>query len=202
MALSVEEKKAKMQLVIIIGPPAVGKMAVGLELAELTGFRLFHNHMTIDLVLNFFEYGSEKFHILNEEFRRRIFEEVATSSLSGLIFTFVAAFDDESDKKYLEIITNIFKDQGANVYYIELEASLEERLRRNKGKLRMDLKPSKRDTTRSEKGLLSMEKQWVMNSNDTYPFFFQHNYLKIDNTNISAKDTAKKVLEKFKNFET
>ncbi|MHA2397387.1 MAG: AAA family ATPase [Promethearchaeota archaeon] len=197
-----EEKKAKMQLVIIIGPPAVGKMAVGLELAELTGFRLFHNHMTIDLVLNFFEYGSEKFHILNEEFRRRIFEEVATSSLSGLIFTFVAAFDDESDKKYLEIITNIFKDQGANVYYIELEASLEERLRRNKGKLRMDLKPSKRDTTRSEKGLLSMEKQWVMNSNDTYPFFFQHNYLKIDNTNISAKDTAKKVLEKFKNFET
>jgi hypothetical protein len=88
------------------------------------------------------------------------------------------------------------------VYYIELEASLEERLRRNKGKLRMDLKPSKRDTTRSEKGLLSMEKQWVMNSNETYPFFFQHNYLKIDNTNISAKDTAKKILEKFKNFET
>jgi hypothetical protein len=34
-------------LVIIFGPPAVGKMTVGLELERLTGFRLLHNHMTV-----------------------------------------------------------------------------------------------------------------------------------------------------------
>jgi transcription initiation factor TFIIIB Brf1 subunit/transcription initiation factor TFIIB len=38
--------------IIIIRPPAVGKMAVGLELAKRTGFKLLHNHMTIDLVSN------------------------------------------------------------------------------------------------------------------------------------------------------
>jgi hypothetical protein len=37
-----------MTLVIIFGPPAVGKMAVGMELEHLTGFRLFH--MTVDPV--------------------------------------------------------------------------------------------------------------------------------------------------------
>jgi hypothetical protein len=30
-----------MTLVIIFGPPAVGKMAVGMEMEHLTGFRLF-----------------------------------------------------------------------------------------------------------------------------------------------------------------
>ncbi|MHA1915350.1 MAG: shikimate kinase [Promethearchaeota archaeon] len=191
-----------MNFIILIGPPAVGKMAVGLELANYTGFKLFHNHMTIELVLNFFEFGSKKFNMLSNEFRRRIFEEVATSKLSGLIFTYVTDFNLESEKKYLEKISDIFRNQGATVFYVELEADLEERLRRNKGKLRMELKPSKRDTKRSEEGLLSMEKKYIMNSNETYPFFFQDNYLKIDNTNLSTKAAAKKILEEFNNFES
>ena len=39
-----------MKLILIFGPQAVGKMTVGQELATLTGLKLFHNHMTIDLV--------------------------------------------------------------------------------------------------------------------------------------------------------
>lgn len=42
-----------MKLVLIFGPQAVGKMTVGQELAKITGLKLFHNHMTIDLVSNF-----------------------------------------------------------------------------------------------------------------------------------------------------
>lgn len=41
-------------LLFLIGPPAVGKMAVGQELARRTGLKLFHNHMTVDLALRFF----------------------------------------------------------------------------------------------------------------------------------------------------
>ena len=50
--------ESDMKLIIIFGPPAVGKMTVGYELAKITGLRLFHNHMTIDLVLNFFDLES------------------------------------------------------------------------------------------------------------------------------------------------
>ena len=39
-----------MKLVLIFGPQAVGKMTVGQELAKKTGLKLFHNHMTIELL--------------------------------------------------------------------------------------------------------------------------------------------------------
>ncbi len=39
-----------MNLIMIFGPQAVGKMTVGQELEKITGLKLFHNHMTIDLL--------------------------------------------------------------------------------------------------------------------------------------------------------
>ncbi len=36
-----------MRLVFIYGPPGVGKLTVARELAALTGFKLFHNHLTV-----------------------------------------------------------------------------------------------------------------------------------------------------------
>ena len=43
-----------MKLVFMIGNAAVGKMTVGQALAKITGLRLFHNHMTIEPVLEIF----------------------------------------------------------------------------------------------------------------------------------------------------
>jgi shikimate kinase len=68
-----------MKLVILFGPPAVGKMTVGQELAKATGLKLFHNHVTIELVLNFFEFGTKEFFRLNSLFRKEIFNAVAAS---------------------------------------------------------------------------------------------------------------------------
>ena len=48
-------------LVFLIGPPAVGKMTVGAELARRTGLPLYHNHLSIEAVLPVFEYGSPAF---------------------------------------------------------------------------------------------------------------------------------------------
>ena len=50
-----------MNLIILFGPPAVGKMTVGQELSRLTGYPLLHNHMTIDLVTEFFDFGTPQF---------------------------------------------------------------------------------------------------------------------------------------------
>src|ERR671916_1288432 len=104
-----------MKLVIIFGPPAVGKMTVGRELARLTGLKLFHNHMTIELALNFFDFGQPAFHRLVSDFRRRVFEEVAASDLPGLIFTYVWAFDDPGDAASVEEYADIFRRRGGRV---------------------------------------------------------------------------------------
>jgi AAA domain len=110
-----------MKLVILFGPPAVGKMTVGQELAKRTGLRLFHNHMTIDLVLNLFEFGTKEFLRLDSLFRDEIFK-AAASDLPGLIFTYVWALNDPRDKDYVDHITSIFLSRGATIYYGELQA--------------------------------------------------------------------------------
>ena len=184
-----------MNFVVIFGPPAVGKMTVGYELAKLTDMKVFHNHMTIDMILEFFPYGHEKFSNLVSEFRQRIFEEVATSDLPGMIFTYVWALDQTEDKQQVDFYCDIFKRNGANVYFVELEANLNERLKRNKSEFRLSKKSSKRDLSRSEKNLLQTEKNYQMNTNDD--FFYQENYLKIDNTNLSPEATARRIVDAF-----
>lgn len=184
-----------MKFVIIFGPPAVGKMSVGSELAKLTGFKLFHNHMTIDLVLNFFPFGDARFHRLVSEFRRRVFEEVAASELPGLIFTFVWGLDLDSDKEFIDRSCDIFRETGAEIYFVELQAELSERLRRNETEFRLSEKPPKRDIEFSRQRLLEDEEKYKLNSNND--FFYKDNYLKIENTSLSASEAAQKIVEAF-----
>jgi hypothetical protein len=153
-----------------------------------------HNHLTIELVLNFFDFGQPQFHALVAEFRRRVFEEVAASDLPGLIFTFVWALDLESEKSYIERSCDIFREKGADIYFVELEAELSERLRRNESEFRLSRKFSKRDVEKSKARLLEDDKKYKLNSNDD---FFYDNYLKINNTNLSAEEAARLIVDEF-----
>ena len=56
-----------MKLVIICGPPASGKMTLGMELEKATGLKLLHNHISIELVRKFFEFGTPEFERLDKE---------------------------------------------------------------------------------------------------------------------------------------
>jgi hypothetical protein len=183
-----------MKLVVIFGPPAVGKMTVGAELAKLTGLKLFHNHLTIELVLNFFDFSTPEFNLLVSEFRRRIFEEVAKSDLKGMIFTFVWALDLESEREYIENFCDIFREKG-DVYFVELEADFDERLRRNESEFRLAEKPSKRNIEASTANLIKHEENYQLNTDGD--FFYEENYLKINNTNLSAERTAQMIVDKF-----
>ena len=84
-----------MKLVIIFGPQAVGKMTVWHELEKITGLKLFHNHMTIELVSKYFSYGTPTGKRLVKLFREENFEEVVNSDLEGLIFNYLWYFDQE-----------------------------------------------------------------------------------------------------------
>ncbi|MCC6453313.1 MAG: AAA family ATPase [Caldilineaceae bacterium] len=116
-----------MNFIIIFGPPAVGKMTVGHALSQLTSYKLFHNHMTIELVLNFFPF-SPQFYRLVSDFRRRVFEEAAVSDLPCLICTIVWSLDDPGDKEQIDSYAAIFRQSGGDVYFVELRASQEERI--------------------------------------------------------------------------
>ncbi len=120
-------------------------MTVGRELSVLTGMKLFHNHMTIELVLPFFEFGSPPYLRLVQTFRRMIVEEAAQSDLPGLIFTYVWALNLDGDRQFLQSIVDIFRQQGAEIYFVELQATLAERLARSRTGFRLSQKPSKQN---------------------------------------------------------
>jgi hypothetical protein len=181
-----------MRFIVLFGPPAVGKMSVGDEMTKLTGIPVFHNHLSIEPVLRFFPFGSSPFERLVYSFRKNLLEEVANSDLPGIIFTFVWGLDHKEDEDYLASICRIFEDVGADVSLVELEASLEQRLKRNKSEKRLSEKPSKRNIVESEKRLLEDEQKYRMNSNGTVPLEYRH--FVIDNTNLTAEEAAIEII--------
>ena len=111
------------------------------------------------------------------------------------MFTCCFDFDVCEEWEIIRKWRNIFKENGGECYFIELETSLEERLRRNKTANRLENKPSKKDLKWSEEDIIKSNKKHRLNSNpNEIPF---ENYYRINNTNISAEETAKMIKEKF-----
>ena len=74
-------------LLVLHGPAASGKYTVAKELAAITGWSLFHNHLTVDLLLSLFPFGSPEF----VRHRERIWLDLMTDALAAgksVIFTF------------------------------------------------------------------------------------------------------------------
>jgi len=181
-----------MKLVFLIGNAAVGKMTVGQELMKITDLRLFHNHMTIEPVIEIFGHFHGK--AINR-MRQCIFEEFAASENYGLIFTYMWAFDQKSDWDYVEHVTNIFREKGADVYYVELVASQKIRLQRNITENRLKHKASKKEIEISNQRLINDDKNYrCVSKEGEIPF---ENYMRIDNSELSPETVAAIIKEGF-----
>jgi hypothetical protein len=183
-----------MKLVLLFGPQAVGKMTVGQELEKVTGLKLFHNHMTIELLQPFFGFTEEMWRLSNL-MREEIFEAFAKSDQDGMIFTFMWAFNEQEDWDWVEKVTNIFESKGAEVYLVELESDLEVRLKRNTTPNRLRHKPSKRNIGDSEKRLLASLDRLRLNSYEGE--IDKENYVKINNTYLNPEEVSQRIIEKF-----
>ena len=181
-----------MKLVWIIGDAAVGKMTVGQELMKQTGLRLFHNHMMIEPVIEIFGYFNGH---ITQQLREVIFREFAKSENDGMIFTYMWAFDMPSDWEYVAYVTDIFRQQNAEIYYVELIAPQQVRLQRNETPNRLQHKASKRDLEASRERLLRDDAAYRCVSNPgEIPF---ENYLRIENSDLPPDVVAAMIKEKF-----
>ena len=176
-----------MKLVLIVGAGAVGKMTVGQELMKITNLRLFHNHMMIEPVLEIF--GKFKGDTILK-LREVIFDDFVNGDNEGMIHTLMWAFDMKSDWEYVENLVSKFDE----VYCVELIASQEVRLERNKTENRLINKASKRDIEASNGRLLNEDRHRLVSNEGEIPF---KNYLRINNENLEPKDVAKIIKETF-----
>src|SRR5438445_10441531 len=100
-----------MRLVFIYGPPASGKLTVATELAKLTGFKLFHNHISIQFVQSIFEFGTKTFWRLTGKYRMEMLEAAAKEGIDT-IFTFVSSKDDEDDQFLKQVVQHVRSGGG------------------------------------------------------------------------------------------
>ena len=112
-------------VVVIYGPHGAGKLTVALELAALTGFRLFHNHLTVETVRALFDFGTPEFARLVWNVRSMLFEEVAKHGVDVIYTMNTARGMDpiETNERSAARIEEAVGAHGAVVRYVHLEPS-------------------------------------------------------------------------------
>ena len=187
-----------MRLLFIFGAHAAGKMTVGQAVQRVTPLRLFHNHMTIEPVIELFgAYNGA----VTERLRQVVFEEFAKTDNYGLIFTFIWAFEEPHDTEYVRRLSRMYLDAGAQVDYVELLCPQEVRIQRNRTENRLREKASKRDVVLSEMRMLSSESRHRCNSEPGEVCeklgVAPERYLRIDNTDLSPEEVAEIIVRHF-----
>lgn len=186
-----------MHLVCITGPPAVGKMTVGRAVCDLTGFRLFHNHMSIEPLLGVYDFGTPSFNRINAMIRREVIAQSVVADLPGLVFTFAIDLDHPGDLEQLHELIEPVQAAGAPVDLVELHAPQEVRLAREGGADRMDHKRSKRDVDWARSHVLDLESRARFNTDparDGERLLPGHRHLRLDNEHGDARATAERIV--------
>jgi len=116
------------RLVFIYGLPGTGKLTVARELADLTGYKLFHNHLAVDLLLSVFDFGSAPFVEIRERVWLSVFEHAGRAGFPGLIFTF--APEKTVRPGFIGEAQRIVKAAGGSVDFVELMCPMQELKRR------------------------------------------------------------------------
>ena len=187
-----------MRLLFIFGAHAAGKMTVGQAVSRITPLKLFHNHMTIEPVIDLFGCYNGA---VTQKLREVVFEEFVKTDNYGLIFTFIWAFSEQADWDYVARISQMYRDAGAQVDYVELIAPQDVRLIRNRTENRLKEKPSKRDVELSETRFLSAESRYrcvsepgeIVSGLGVAP----ERYLRIENENLSPEEVAEMIAVHF-----
>ena len=116
-----------MNLLIIHGPPAAGKYTVGNIIAGRTGYKLFHNHLSIDCTKPIIEFGTDAFWQLNVKIRCEV---IAAAMRTGVNVIHTFCYGKGVDDGYFKQIIAAAEANGGTVQIVLLKCSDDERRRR------------------------------------------------------------------------
>jgi len=126
-----------MKLIFIYGPPAVGKYAVARELARMTGYKLFHNHASVDMVATVFEIGSKSFRELGDMFRIEMLSRAAKENVN-VIFTLV--YGGATDDDWISRVVAAVRRHKGHIFFVRLFSGKNELYKRLKNASRRKFK--------------------------------------------------------------
>jgi len=128
-----------LQVVFVFGPTASGKLTIAREVARVTGFRLFPDHLAVNLVSGVFDTDMRPFIRIREWAWMEVLREAAHANRS-LVFTFKPQATIRGS--FISHACVIIERLGGEVVFVELdcpqaviETRIENEDRRSLGKL-------------------------------------------------------------------
>ena len=180
----VESIIVDMKMIFLYGPPAVGKLTVAKELAKITGYKLFHNHLTVDLVSSLYEWGSPKYWEYLRSIREQLLANLAKDNVD-IIFTYVYAAGE--DEKVMERMFKKIEENGGEVLLVQLTTSVEKLKERIVAEDRRQFK--KMHKTDSLDSWINQYKLF-----EAYP---NRQNLVVDNSDMTPTEVANLILKKY-----
>jgi len=168
------------KLVVIYGAEATGKLTVAKQLASATSFRLFHNHVSVDVARVLFSFGEPGFSELVWDTRELVIDRAAKAGVNGLIFTW--AYSHPDFLPYLTRLRAVIARNEITAHFVYLTCSLAERKRR----------VASLDRAKAGK-IATIEGLELQMSRKTYDVIPDSDSLVIDNTDLSPQETASRI---------
>lgn len=174
-----------MNLIIIYGPEAAGKYTVGKKLAELTGYRFFHNHLTVDVVRVLFDDDDQRRRIpLLNVLRLAVFKAAARENID-MIFT--VGYIPNLGPTFIPDIIKTVAGNGGTIHFVRLtppDATLFEHVgNESRRRLRKSTDPEHLRRKLSE---------YDMRAKIDYP-----SSIDIDTSKLSPLESARRIIKEF-----
>lgn len=175
-----------MKLIVLYGPPGVGKLTVAQALAKKTGYKILHNHLTIELLCSLFAWGSKPYNELVRKYRLDLLDVAAKYKIKGVITTHVHSA--EADNKDMQELVRRMRRRHVQVYFVQLLCTLPELKKRIKHESR-----KKFTKIRHVHDLRAMMKKF-----DVLQKIPVGNHLTIETTTLSPARTSQRIIKHFR----
>ena len=109
-------------LVLLHGPPASGKLTIAKELSSLIGARVFHNHLTLDVAKALLNFGAPGFWELVHDLRLQSFRAYFENGTDIAVSTW--CYEDPEDLQLFLDIKSIATDLNGQVLPVFLNCDV------------------------------------------------------------------------------
>lgn len=174
-----------MNLVLLYGPPAVGKLTIAKELSSLIGYTIFDNHMILNVLTNIFGFDHPSRKKLEKEFRLKIIDEAVKANINLIVTGVIVNQNLDFYTKAVRIV----EDGGGKCFIVQLKAS------------EPALKSRVEHESRKNYNKISTKQEWedfYKEYPEMYKKFFTKEHLVINTTDIAPKEVAKIIANHYK----